>query len=58
MSSVTYTIRKTPHEREWVARFRVDGRPEPTWTAYETDRQAAEDTARAVVRAAQAVQQP
>jgi len=49
VSTVTYTIRKTPHEREWAARFHQDGVFMPTWTVFETDRPAAEASAQATV---------
>jgi hypothetical protein len=48
---ITFTIRKTTGAQEWVARFHKDGVFMPGWTVYETDKQAAEDSAKATIAA-------
>lgn len=46
---ITYTIKKTVGENEYVVRFHVNGRFIESWTAYESDKAAAIETAKATV---------
>lgn len=49
-TGITYTIRKTVGEREYVVRFRQDNVPMPAWTCYESDHAAAVQTGDATIR--------